>query len=117
MAVDDSVLIRKAIEKYVADSTLVEFCAGAASVPEAREVFAAISPDVVTLDLTLPGGDGLELLTEFKSGKPDVVIVVVSSMVSGPMGEEALKTGADAVLAKPFNTETLVSTVENALRS
>jgi len=72
----------------------------------------AFCPTVMTLDLRMPGLDGFEVLRFIRS-TPDLAglrILVVSGLAGAEL-RRALVQGADAVLAKPFANETLVSEV------
>ena len=85
----------------------------AASVLEARSRIAAGRPDVVVLDLGLPGPGGLTLCRELKHDPEtrDVGVVVLTGSDTGT-GEEAKDAGADAFLHKPFSPLDLLAVVE-----
>jgi phosphoserine phosphatase RsbU/P len=75
------------------------------------------SPEIVVLDLNLPGMGGLELLGEFSQQMPDVPVIIVSG--TGQMGDaiEALRLGAWDFLTKPLpDTSALIHTVEANLQ-
>ncbi|HEU4449568.1 MAG TPA: response regulator [Gaiellaceae bacterium] len=85
----------------------------AASVPAARLRVAASRPDVVVLDLALPGPGGLTLCEELKTDPRtrDVGVVVLTGMAE-PARAEARAAGADAFLSKPFSPLDLLAVVE-----
>ena len=67
------------------------------------ELIAAASrlrPDIVTLDVSMPGGSGLSVLPALRAALPDAVIVVVSLKSSSIYLEEAFQRGADAYIQK-----------------
>lgn len=73
----------------------------------ARDAYSAIdecsrlAPDVITLDLNMPGGGGLDMLSEIKAGcNAPVVIVSASTYEGSPVTAEALRLGADACFDK-----------------
>ena len=67
--------------------------AGVAGVEQTR-------PDVVLLDLDMPGGDGLTAIPGMRRAAPDARIVVLSSLAAARMERRALDAGADAYLEK-----------------
>ena len=111
LVVDDDerlrILLRTTLE--VIDIEIDE----AASVPAARASIAVRAPDVVVLDLGLPGPGGLELCRELKAdpGTRAIGVVVLTGNDSGT-GEEAKEAGADAYLRKPFSPLDLLAVVE-----
>ena len=66
-------------------------------------------PDVVILDLTLPGLSGAEVLRQLRTDGVNVAVIVVSAALHG--ASMAATAGADAYLAKPFDLDELVSEV------
>jgi cyclic di-GMP phosphodiesterase len=111
LVVDDDermrILLRTTLE--VIDSEIDE----AATVPAARARIAANRPDVVVLDLGLPGLNGLTLCEELKSDPrtQDIGIVVLTGSDEGT-GPSARTAGADAYLRKPFSPLDLLAVVE-----
>ena len=85
----------------------------APSVPEARARIDARRPDVVVLDLGLPGPNGLTLCEELKRDPRtrDIGVIVLTGSDSGS-DEEAKAAGADAYLRKPFSPLDLLAVVE-----
>ena len=93
-------------------------CRIAADGFQALEVFQQQQPDLIILDLMLPGLDGLEVCTRIrqKSGRKDPYILMLTAR-----GEEidrviGLSTGADDYLVKPFSPRELVARVRALLR-
>lgn len=60
----------------------------------------ALAPDLVVLDLTLPGRDGLAVLGELRARCPAIPVVVVSGAVTPPVVDAALAAGASACIGK-----------------
>ena len=70
-------------------------------------------PDVVLLDLKMPGMDGLEALREIKARDPSIHVIMVTGSVDENVGEEAMEAGASNYLVKPLDIEDLVSMLED----
>ena len=67
---------------------------------EAVEIFARESPDVVLLDVNMPGTDGLHALARIRERDADVPIVMLTSVVSRQTVDECARLGATAYLRK-----------------
>jgi two-component system, OmpR family, alkaline phosphatase synthesis response regulator PhoP len=73
-------------------------------------------PDVVVLDLMLPGFDGLEILAELRAREVDVPVLILSARDKLDDKVRGLHEGADDYLAKPFQLPELLARVEALLR-
>lgn len=82
----------------------------AATIAEARSVLASHPVGIVLVDVRLPDGNGLDLVTELRAhpGAGPAKVVIVSASVLPAERTSALATGADAFLAKPFDPSDLV---------
>ena len=87
----------------------------ATSGPVALEACAAERPDVVLLDLALPGMDGVEVCRRLRDWSR-VPILVLSARVHEQQKVQALDAGADDYVTKPFGTEELLARIRAALR-
>ncbi len=88
--------------------------------PAAEEALAAVKetpPDLVLLDLGLPGMSGLEALREMKSASPDVQVVVITAYDDVKSVVTAMKNGAHDYIVKPLQADTLEVSIRNALES
>src|ERR1019366_7934029 len=83
MIVEDSPVIRALLEYCVASDPRLEVCATAGSAEEALDTYEEIAPDVIAIDINLPGIDGLEATRSIMSTKPVPIVVVASSIESG----------------------------------
>jgi CheY-like chemotaxis protein len=74
-------------------------------------------PDLILLDLGLPGGDGWVVMERLKTLAPFAMIpiIVVTAQPSDPHAERALAAGATAFIEKPFDLETMLVAVRDAL--
>jgi two-component system OmpR family response regulator len=87
----------------------------AANVGEARRLWAEGRPDLLLLDINMPGGDGLTFAAELrgKSSTPIIILSGKGAMVDRVVG---LEVGADDYLAKPFELRELLARVRAVLR-
>lgn len=114
LIVDDSNIIRKAIEKYTSKYNL-ELVGTAGDGIKALEIFRLTMPDLVTLDITMPEMDGLSTLKEIMSIKPSTKVVVISAQSDKTTVLEALEEGAADFIPKPFNEEKLDSVLKKLI--
>jgi CheY-like chemotaxis protein len=77
--------------------------ATAISASGAVELFQQQRPDVVFLDINMPGVDGLTLLTFLRRVEPQVPIIIVTGNTQTSLAARALKAGAFGYVPKPFN--------------
>jgi two-component system nitrogen regulation response regulator NtrX len=84
----------------------------------AEEGIAAIqreSPDIVFLDIKMPGMDGLEALSRIKAIDESLPVVMISAHGSASVGADATRRGAIDFIEKPFGAERLLVTIRNVL--
>ena len=115
MIVDDSNIIRKRIERSF-DNNQFELVAVACDGAEAIAKCKEFSPDVVTMDLTMPNIDGLECIRNLVGIKPTINILVVSALSDKATGLLAIKYGARGFICKPFTDEQLIEGLNKMIR-
>jgi two-component system phosphate regulon response regulator PhoB len=90
----------------------------ATTVAEAEEALKRRRPDVVLLDLMLPGGSGIDVLQTVRRRRgARIPVVVVSAWSSADHRRSAVEAGADAFVAKPFVPERLAAAVAGLLEA
>ena len=89
--------------------------ATAASIEQAREKLSTFIPHVIVLDVRLPGQDGLSALPEFRRSLPDVPLIVMTAFGDLPTATRAFSGGAFEYLVKPFELQTFLNVLGQAL--
>ena len=89
----------------------------AATVAEAISVFDETEPPIALLDIDLPDGSGLDVLTDIKKKNPETIIVMVTGSVDVPNAVAALRGGAHDFIGKPVKLEELRITLRNAFET
>jgi len=113
LVIDDSLTIRGIIESVLAGDGGCRVIGPAADVEEARRFLRDCRPDVITLDLALPGMDGMAFLDELKGiSHPPVVVVSGSTPPGSLVAKEAVGRGAAAC----FDKSQLVKDARRLLR-
>ena len=117
LLVDDSRTVLAQLERILGDLDGVAIVGmernGAAAIRVADESM----PDLILMDIVMPGLDGLSALRTIKSMHPEIRIAMVSS-VSGDAAkaEEAFRLGACQVLGKPFDLELIEALIDSVRR-
>jgi two-component system cell cycle response regulator len=115
LAVDDQRYFRDLLEGMLTEAGFeVQTAAGA---EEALLVLEHSNFDILLTDLVMPQMDGNELVHRVKQRNPDQDVVVVTGVVDVNAAVDAMKLGASEYLLKPFDCETLASTLEGVLQS
>ena len=101
LVVDDSAFARTVLTKIMVASGVIDVVGDAADGQVGLERMAELDPDVVTLDLTMPGCGGIDVLRALKDRARPRVLVVSSSSIDTEVGAEALTLGAIDLIHKP----------------
>ncbi len=114
LIVDDSIMMRKTLRTILQRAGhTVE--AEAANGEQAILCYTSHRPDLVTLDITMPGMNGLEVIKRLKEIDPAANLVIVSALGQKRTVFEALQHGAKNYILKPVTEEKLLSVVNMVL--
>jgi len=114
LVIDDDAKIRTVVRRGLAYEgyRVVEAASGEEGLEKAREHL----PDLVILDVMMPGIDGLEVTRRLRSSGDEVAILMLTARDEVKDRVEGLETGADDYLVKPFSFEELLARVHALLR-
>jgi DNA-binding NarL/FixJ family response regulator len=107
--VDDHPVLRQGLGRLIDEQSDLAMCGEAESPVEAMRLLPAAKPDVVIVDLTLKGGDGLELCKQIRDRFTTLPILVVSMHDESLYAERALKAGARGYVMKQEPQETVMT--------
>lgn len=116
LIVDDHEVVRLGLRTLLADEADIEVVAEAGSAEEALVQVAAQRPDVVILDIQLPGRSGLEVCREIRARFPETQVIILTSHGRENFIEQALRAGAAGYVLKQVGNEELVRAVRAARR-
>lgn len=103
LVVDDSLLMRRVISDIIGSDPDLEVVGKAKDGIEALEKARELNPDVITLDINIPGKDGLDVLEELMASRPTRVIMLSAYTRAGASATiKALELGAVDFIAKPW---------------
>src|SRR4051812_12352455 len=122
LIIDDSALVRRILAGAIGSTPDLEVVGAAPDAATAERMIRELRPDVLSLDLQMPGMDGITFLRKLAATGRPVPTVVVSSLAQAGcrIAMEALEAGAVDVVAKPggiFSAEDLRSTLTAKLRA
>jgi len=98
--VDDHAVVRKGIKQILNDEGDITNIGEASNSEELFKQLYDLNWDVVILDITLPGRNGLDILFELKQKKPDIKVLILTMHPEEEIAIRALKTGASGYLNK-----------------
>jgi two-component system chemotaxis response regulator CheY len=106
LVVDDSLSVARQLEKIIADSGDFTTVGHAKNGAEAIKMNQTEDPDIICMDMNMPGMDGLTALRSLMALDRDVKVVMVTSLAGvEDIFSEALRLGAKNVISKPFQAE------------
>jgi two-component system, chemotaxis family, chemotaxis protein CheY len=112
LVVDDSLLVARQLEKIINESGDFTCIGLAKNGAEAIKMNLTETPDIICMDMNMPGMDGLTALRSLVALDKNVKVVMVTSL--GGVGDkfsEALKLGAKSVVSKPFEAADILATL------
>src|SRR3954470_23433441 len=111
---DDNRSHRVLYREVLADAPDLELVGAGADPRRAVDEVRALRPDVVLMDVSMPGFDGFAALPLFRAAVPDAIIIMFSTAWSAANEERALKLGASAYLQKPRDIADLPALIRGA---
>jgi DNA-binding NarL/FixJ family response regulator len=114
--VDDHPVLRTGLGRLIDDQPDLAMCGEAESPVEAMRLLPAAKPDVAIVDLTLKGGDGLELCKQIRERFSTLPILVISMHDESLYAERALKAGARGYVMKQEPQETVMTALRTVAR-
>src|SRR5262245_37496325 len=114
VVVDAHTLTRYGLSVLVAQSSDIEIVAETGSAVDAVELIDRLTPDVVTIDVGLPDGDGLQLARELRDRYPGLGIVMLTSVGEDDVLFRALDTGTSAFVLKTAPVGEVLGAIRHA---
>lgn len=114
LIVDDTRLMRLLLKQILSDDL---FCVvgEAEDGATALEAYRQFRPDVVLLDMVMPGLDGIETARQLLAGDPGARVIMCTATVREEMMEQALAAGARGFIFKPFQPHTVRAAIQEVM--
>ena len=116
LIVDDASFMRMMLKDILTKNSH-EVVGEAGNGQEAADRYKELSPDLVTMDITMPEVDGIVGLKQIKEYDPDAKVLMCSAMGQQAMVIESIQGGAKDFIVKPFQAERVLEAVNKALAS
>jgi len=113
LVIDDEEMVRNSCTKILTEEGHI--VRGAENGDQGLNVFKEFHPDLVLIDLKMPGKSGMEVLEELESEDPDVVKIVITGYATVSSALDVMKRGAYDFIPKPFSPDELVLIVTRGL--
>jgi DNA-binding NarL/FixJ family response regulator len=114
LVIDDHPLVRDGVKRSLTSAGFN--CVGeAGSLKEAIAMIALHNPDVITVDINLPDGNGLELIHWARENSPTIAIVVLTLDDDLDLVSAASQSGAQAFISKSESAEHLISAIKSVI--
>lgn len=114
LIIEDEIKLSKDIADYMKQAG--NLCESATDFNMAEEKSQMYDYDCILLDITLPGGSGLDILKKLKENKPDAALIIISAKNSLDDKITGLDLGADDYISKPFHLSELNSRINALVR-
>jgi DNA-binding NarL/FixJ family response regulator len=116
LLVDDHEVVRLGLKSLLEHNDQFEVVAEAGTAKEAVAMVEKHHPDVVLMDIRLPGPSGIEACEEITERWPDVRVVILTSYAEDDMLFSAIRAGASGYVLKQIGAEGLITAIEAACR-
>ncbi len=108
---DDHQLVREGIQSMLSDARHIEIVGQAPSGEEAINIARSTQPDIVLMDIIMPGMNGIEAARWIKEGNDSIRIIILTMEISKDYVSAAIKSGVDGYLPKNIGKETLLEAI------
>ena len=114
LIVDDAAFMRMMVKDILVKNGFI-VVGEAQDGMEAVEKYKELSPDLVTMDITMPEMDGITALKQIKEINPGAKVIMCSAMGQQAMVIDAIQAGAKDFIVKPFQAERVIEAIQKAL--
>ncbi len=115
LLVDDHPILRQGLTQLINQETGLRVCGEAEDAQEALKLLPALKPEILVLDLSLKGMNGLEFLKILKLRYPKLPVLVLSMHEEFLYAERSIRAGARGYIMKQEGTEKLVTAIRKVL--
>jgi DNA-binding NarL/FixJ family response regulator len=116
LLIDDHAILRQGLAELINQEMDMEVCGQAEEAPKAFEAVGTLKPDVAVVDISLKGGNGLELIKSIKASHPQLPILVLSMHDESLYAERALRAGGLGYIMKEEAAESVIVGIRKVLK-
>ncbi len=114
LIVDDHAMVRRGLAAFLRTATDLELVGDVSSGEAALAVLDDAAPDVILMDLMMPGMSGIETIKAVKDRYPDIQIITLTSFGKEDLVKQSIKVGAISYLLKDVDAQDLVEAIRAA---
>jgi DNA-binding NarL/FixJ family response regulator len=114
LLVDDHAMVRRGMRDFLGLHDDIEIVGEAGDGAEAIERALELRPDIVVMDLMMPGLDGIEATSRIKAARPDIEIIALTSFIEEARVVAAIEAGASGFLLKDAEADELAAAIRAA---
>ena len=116
LLVDDHPMLRQGLQQYLQEDASLAICGQAGNAAEALQALDALQPDLIVVDIGLPGRDGLDLVRDIRARNTKCGILVFSMFDEDIYAERALQAGAQGYVMKHESPLKLIQAIRSVLK-
>lgn len=113
MIVDDHTMVRKGLKILLEEVEGIDVIGEAPNGMKALELVEPLNPDVILMDLSMPGMDGIDVIRNIIAIRPDQRIIVLTAHLEDERFIQAIQAGAQGCLGKNIYPEELIQSIQN----
>lgn len=117
MLVDDHAVVRRGYQTLIEQRGNIHVVCEAADADAAYQLYKSKSPDVVIMDITMPGRGGIDAIRQIRQWDPYARVLVFSMHANAAYALQAFKAGAKGYVTKSSDPELLVAAIESVARN
>lgn len=113
---DDSPVVRERLETMLSEIAGIEIAGEAQDVGEAEDSIERLKPDVVILDIKMPGGSGIDVLKKIKENKSACAVIMLTNYPYPQYRQASMDAGADFFFDKSTEFERISDVLQGLMR-
>lgn len=115
MVVEDHEVVRVGLRTLLSNFSHIEIVKEAANAEECLTMAATVNPDIILMDIRLPGMSGIDACREIKQTLPTIAVIMLTSYDSKEFVQEAMQAGANGYILKEIGTEELIRIIHSVM--
>jgi RNA polymerase sigma factor (sigma-70 family) len=116
LIIDDHVMVREGVSEIIKHEADLDVCGTASTANEGLELTRTLNPDLVLVDVTLPGKNGIEYIKDARALRPDLLVLVMSMHDESLYTDRVLRAGGRGYICKQEGGEKLIQAIRRVLR-
>jgi uncharacterized membrane protein len=114
--IDDHLIVREGVAEIIEQTGDLSVCGTASTANEGLEALSKLKPDLVLVDITMPGKDGIEFIKEARAMHPKLLILVMSMHEESLYADRVLRAGGRGYIRKQEGGDSLIEAMRRVLR-